>query len=68
MVLTFLQVLQREQALVQVEIIRLLAGHAAAPQRRRYMEASERIKTIVNDFDNSNLLDFLRGIAHNLSF
>ena len=38
------------------------------PQRRQYRELAARITTIVSDYANRNAIDFLRGIAHNLSF
>ena len=65
---TFLQVLKKEEALRRVEMIQMEAGEVPPPQKLRYRECNIRIKTIVKDYTNRNILRFLRGIAHNLSF
>ena len=62
----FLKVLQREQALNEVTITQMLAGEPAPPQRRKYKAITQRLKTLVEDYDNRALIDYLRGIAHNL--
>ena len=41
---------------------------AEPPREKKYKDTALRIQTIVNDFENRELLDYLRGIAHNLSF
>jgi len=43
------------------------AGHPPPAQRRRYLNANQRLVTIVDDFANRNILDYLRAIAHNLA-
>ena len=65
---TFLQVLKKEEALRRVEMIQMEAGEVPPPQKLRYRECNIRIKTIVKDYTNRNILSYLRGIAHNLSF
>jgi hypothetical protein len=37
-------------------------------QRRHGREHESRVQMVYNDRENSPLLDFLRGIAHNISF
>lgn len=64
----FLEVLKREQALTSVTINQVLAGHPAPPTRKRYQDLTGRIANIVQDYENRHVLDFLRGIAHNLQF
>ena len=46
----------------------MLAGHPVPPKRKRYQDSSIRIANIVQDFENRDVLEFLRYIAHNLKF
>ena len=34
--------------------------------RRQYRDAGARLLTVVNDYENRHILDFLRGIAYNI--
>ena len=43
------------------------AGHQPAPQRRRYLDSNQRIKNIVQDYHNRDIMQYLRGLAHNIS-
>ena len=43
-------------------------GHQPPPQRRRYVDCNQRILRIVDDFPNRQTIDYLRSIAHNLTF
>ena len=36
--------------------------------RRRYVNCNERILTIVDDYQNRDDLQYLRGISHNIGF
>ena len=65
---TFLKVLQKEQALNEIQITQMMAGQQAPPQRRQYRESGQRILRIVEDFENRTAMEYLRGISHNLSF
>ena len=40
---TFLKVLQKEQALNEIQITQMMAGQQASPQRRQYRESGQRI-------------------------
>ena len=60
--------LKREENLVDVEVNQALGGHQPAPQRRQYAALDTRIVTLVRDYGNCDVLDYLRGIEHNLSF
>ena len=62
----FLDVLRREQSLNEVIITQIRAGQPAPPQRGKYKAVSERLVTVVGDYANRSVHDFLRGIAHNI--
>ena len=63
----FIDVLKKEQALVDVEINQILGGHKPPKQRKIYSQITERLNNLVEAYENRNILDFLRGIAHNLT-
>ncbi len=46
----------------------LVAGGPPPAQRRKYVDLNLRLLTVVRDFQNRQPIDYLRGIAHNLSF
>ena len=64
----FITFIQREQDLQQTHYTQAMAGHASQPARKKYFDSHQRILKIVRDYPNRAILDFLRGIAHNLSF
>jgi len=64
----FIGFIQREQALQQVHCTQILAGHPSQPPRKKYADSNARILTIVRSYRDRNILDYLRGIAHNLSW
>jgi len=35
-------------------------------KRRKYIQADQRIETIVSDYANGSKVDYLRGLAHNI--
>ena len=63
----FIDILKREQSLNHVNISQARAGHQPEPQRRRYQDSNRRIENIVQDYHNRNILQYLRGLAHNIS-
>ena len=65
--LKFLEVLQKEETVVRVEILQNEGGHQPPPQRR-YVDCNQRILRIVDDFPNRQRIDYLRSIAHNLAY
>ena len=65
----FINILKREQSLNHVNISQARAGHQPEPQRLdgRYQDSNRRIKNIVQDYHNRDRLQYLRGLAHNIS-
>ena len=64
----FLSVLQKEENMIRISIVQHLAGHPAPPPRQRYLDSSRRILRILDDYPNRQRLQYLRAIAHNLTF
>ena len=63
----FIDILKCEQNLTQVNIAQARAGHQPEPQRRRYLDINQRIKNIVQDYHNYDIMQYLRDLAHNIS-
>ncbi|KAH7702677.1 hypothetical protein AAVH_30163, partial [Aphelenchoides avenae] len=42
-----------------------VCGDQNVPKRKKYREADERILTIVTEYRNREIIEYLRGIAHN---
>ena len=64
----FLSVLQKEENMIRISIVQQLAGHLAPPPRQLYLDSSRRILNILDDNPNQQRLQYLRAIAHNLTF
>lgn len=64
----FIDGIQREQSLNYLKIEQLVSGQQDPVPRKKYRDCSERIARLVQNFDRDNLCDYLRGIAHNLSY
>ena len=64
----FLKILKGEQARNETILEQYTTGVEPPRKKKKYKDTALRIQTIVNDFENRLLLDYLRGIAHNLSF
>ena len=60
----FINVLKREQGLLNTIIDQSLGDHATEPSRKKYRDCNARIQNIVTDYGNRDSLEFLRGIAH----
>ena len=50
----------------EAKIEQYIAGQQPNAGRRIYKETAARIKTIVADYKQRPILEYLRGIAHNL--
>ena len=65
----FLSALKREQALSELHLERITSGYEFRKISKKYEASAARLKNLVTSFDDStNILDYLRGIAHNLRF
>ena len=48
-------------------IAQMLAGAAPPPQKRAYRDVNARIATLVQGYNNGNIIPFLRGSSYNLA-
>ena len=62
----FINGLRRYQKLKDTEIEGLIAGRNAAERRPAYECANRRIRNIVLDYQNRDIIDYLSGLAHNI--
>ena len=64
----FIKCLQKEQSFNEVRIEQYVAGIESEPPRKRYRDSAKRLKSLVQIFNQDNIIEYIRGIAHNLSF
>jgi len=61
-ILKFINGLRRYQKLKDTEIEGLIAGRNAAQRRRAYECVNRRIRNIVLDYQNRDIIDYLSGL------
>jgi hypothetical protein len=63
-------VLKKEQALVQADVTRLVAGQPPAPKRRKYRDLQRRIKDIITQYIHGQRLleETMEGLAYCFMF
>ena len=64
----YLSVLQKEENMIRISIVQHLPGHPPPPPWQRYLDSTRRILRILDDYPNRQRLQYLRAIAHNLTF
>jgi hypothetical protein len=64
----FIESLKKQQGIHNYEITHLIAGNPPNARNKKYAAISARIKKIVDDIENRQLIDYLRGIAYNFEF
>ena len=63
----FIDSLKRVQRGRDLYYEQLIAGQTPPIKLKKFREADARIKSVVLQFENRNILEYLRGIAHNFS-
>jgi hypothetical protein len=63
----FIMKLRDEQAFSEILFQQAVIGAGESIRRKKYIDLDKRIKTIVLDFYNRSIMDYLKGIAANLS-
>ena len=51
----------------QLQIESILRGEPSPKKRKHQIDRENRISTVFNNRDDYSLIDYLRGIAHNIS-
>ena len=64
----FLRILKDEQARNEAVMEQYTADTQYFRKKKKYEDTALRMQRIVNDFENRDILDYLREIAYNLSF
>jgi hypothetical protein len=64
----FLEFLKKEQNFNEILIEQYLAGAEPNIQKKKYRDSAKRLHRLVSNFDGNVILEYLRGIAYNLSF
>lgn len=67
-IFTIIKEIQKEQSRVENEIERAIRGEPAKKRRKEDENREKRIQNIIDNRNNRTVLEFLRGIAHNVSF
>ena len=63
----FIDTLKLDASHNRMLIAQMLAGAAPPPQKRVYRDVNARIATLVQGYNNGNIIPFLRGISYNLA-
>ncbi|CAF3849720.1 unnamed protein product [Rotaria sp. Silwood1] len=66
-IFTMIKQIQKEQNEVEMEIEKSMRGEPAPKKRKEDENREFRIQNVIADRGNRSTIDFLRGIAHNLS-
>ncbi len=59
--------LQKEQQCVELQVESIIRGEQRLAKKKNLIEREKRIMMVVDDRENRSVMDFLRGIAHNLT-
>lgn len=62
------QFIASEQGVTETKLARRCAGESGSPRRKHYCRIDIRLKSIVDDFAKRELMDYVRGIAFNLTY
>ncbi|GBB96719.1 hypothetical protein RclHR1_28100001 [Rhizophagus clarus] len=63
---TIIKEFQKEQKQVELKVESILRGEPRPKPKQKIIDRENRIRAIIIDRSNRSLMDFLRGIAHNL--
>ena len=57
----------REQSKFEIDVAQIRQGQEPQPKKAAYRKLDERIKRLVDDYSNVDLLEYLKGLAANVS-
>jgi hypothetical protein len=65
----FINGIRKDESLNEMRREQFISGMQGEPQRRKYKNRAERLKQAVSNWnDNGDVLEYLRGISHNISY
>ena len=59
---------KKKKSFNEVQIEQYVAGIEPEPPRKHYLDAAKGIKRLVQAFGPDYIVEYIQGIAHNLSF
>ena len=65
---TFISALKDDSTLNHHRIMEVLIGAPLQPQRQTYQQINQRIRTLVANYRNDDIINFLTGISYNLAW
>lgn len=65
----FIDSIKKEQSVNEIRIEQFFSGSELSNKKKKYRDCDERIKKLVSSYDEqSDIFDYVRGIAHNISY
>ena len=64
----FIEAIQREQSIRTLQIEQYVSGQQGTLSRKKYRDCAERLFRVVANYQKNNVLEFLRGVAHNINY
>ena len=65
--MSLIDIIQKEEDLSRVELVHIQQGRNIGNPNPVYQRVNERIETVVGAYGNRAPMDYLRGIAHNIT-
>jgi len=59
--------ISKKNSLNELKVEQYIAGQQPPAPRKVYRDTAQRVEDIVKEYANRNILDFLKGIAHNFN-
>jgi hypothetical protein len=59
--------IRQEQSKFEIDIEQVRQGHEPKPKKASYKKVDDRIKRLVQAYDNNNLAQYLKGLAANVT-
>jgi hypothetical protein len=61
----FIDAIRKEQSMNEIRIEQYISGHPVPVGKKKYRDTASRIQTIVSQYADTDVFDYLRGVAHN---
>jgi len=58
----------KEQGLQEAKIEKINLGEINPAKKRKHKDLDKRLKNVLQNYDYTNLLNYLKGIAHHFNF